>query len=393
MARLDNPHKAFSVVHVTGTKGKGSVCALVEATLHDVGFRVGRYASPHVDSICERVSLRRRNVSQDKLMSAIGRVLDVRDQASLAGTPANEATWFDVLTAAAFVLFAQERLDWVVAEVGLGGRLDSTNVLEGKVCVITNIGLEHTEVLGTTTRDIAREKAGIVKQGSWVISAVDPCTEAHEPIRTRTAELGGTLINVPVTQGTTRQNEAIARAVLDALGSIGVAAPRSRLPLAGTLLDAPLAQSVSLPGRVERLCVDVQGRAVTLLLDGAHVDIALRAVLEEAHCQPWATGPIFCLIALGSDKDPRRMLEPLRGRAEHVLFTGLESRDHWEPEQLVAIATELGLSSSFAPNSHTGLNSCLLLARQSGWVLATGSLHIVAPVRLAALALNAYSAR
>ncbi len=389
LVRLGNPHLAFAVVHVTGTKGKGSVCALVEAALHDAGFRVGRYASPHVDSICERVSLRRKPVPQDRLVEAIGRVLDVRDQTSLAGTPGSDATWFDVLTAAAFLLFARERLDWVVAEVGLGGRLDSTNVLEGKVCVVTNIGLEHTDVLGDTPSDIAREKAGIVKRGTVVVTGVEPGTEPHEIIRARTAELAGTLVDVPAMPGIAQQNEALARAVLDSLGRLGVVAPRGGLPIAGAQLDPHLVRSACLPGRMERLCVETPERAITLVLDGAHVDIALDAVLNEAQIQPWATGPVICLVALGKDKNPHRMLEMLRGRTRHVLFTQLDGRECRDPEGLVAIAAEMGFSCSAAPDAGSGLHSCLRLAREDGWVLATGSLHIVAPVRRAARELKA----
>lgn len=388
MARLGSPHRAFNVIHVTGTKGKGSVCALLEAALHSAGLRVGRYASPHVDSICERVSLRRRHVDMQKLLGTLERVLDVRDQASLAGTAASAATWFDVLTAAAFVLFAQERLDWVIAEVGLGGRLDSTNVLDGKVCVVTNIGLEHTDVLGLTIADIAREKAGIVKPGSRVVTGIAPGSEAHDILQARTLEAGATLIDAPGAAGITQCNAAIAQAVLDSMGALGIAAPRGGHLLDGSSLDPLMVRAAALPGRMEHLVAGVQGRKIPILLDGAHVDIALAAVLDEAQGQPWATGPMFALLAFGKDKHPRRMLSLLRGRARHVLFTRLEGRDCWNSEELVAIAAELGISSSAAGDPDSGLRACLRLASDAGWVLASGSLHIVAPVRRAVQAIQ-----
>lgn len=383
MERLGSPHRAFNVIHVTGTKGKGSVCALLEVALDGIGFRVGRYASPHVDSICERVSLRRRHVDMPNLLGALERVLDVRDQASLAGTDASAATWFDVLTAAAFMLFAQERLDWVIAEVGLGGRLDSTNVLDGKVCVVTNVGLEHTDVLGPTIAHIAREKAGIVKPGARVVTGIAPGSEAHDILRARALEVGAMLVNAHSAVGIAQRNAAIARAVLDSMGALGISAPRGGDLLDGSSLDPLMIRAAALPGRMEHLLVGAQGRTIPILLDGAHVDIALAAVLDEAQGKPWTTGPMFALLAFGADKHPRRMLSLIRGRARHVVFTRLEGRDCWNPEELVTIATELGISSSAAGDPDSCLRACLQLASDAGWVLASGSLHIVAPVRRA----------
>lgn len=393
MARLGNPQRAFAAIHVTGTKGKGSVCALVETALHDAGFRVGRYASPHVDSICERVSLRRKLVREDRLMEVLEQVLDVRDEATLAGTPASSSTWFDVFTAAAFVLFAHEKLDWVVVEVGLGGRLDSTNVVDGRVCVITNIGLEHTDILGTTHAEIAVEKAGILKPGCSVVTASLPGTEAGDAIRSVATTVGAEITFVPPLRGISATNLAIARAVLDSLGRIGVNAPQGGALLDGVRLSEIDALASKLPGRIERWLLPASRRTIPLLIDGAHVDIAMAAVLDEAQATGFASGPLFCLLAFGRDKQPRRMLELLRGRARHVLFTHLEGRDCWPPDALVAIGAELGISCSVARDERSGLDACTRLATDTGWVLASGSLHFVAPVRSAAQALSARRSR
>lgn len=393
MARLGNPHQAFAAIHVTGTKGKGSVCALVEVALHDAGFRVGRYASPHVDSICERVSVRRKLVREDQLMEVLEQVLDVRDEAALAGTPASSATWFDVFTAAAFVLFAREKLDWVVVEVGLGGRLDSTNVVDGKVCVITNIGLEHTDILGTTHAEIAVEKAGILKPGCSLVTTSLPGTEAGDAIRSVATNVGAEMSVVPPLRGISATNLAIAKAVLDSLGRIGVNAPQGGALLDGAQLNEIDALASKLPGRLERWLLPATRGAIPLLIDGAHVDIALAAVLDEAQAAGFASGPLFCLLAFGRDKQPRRMLNLLRGRARHVLFTHLEGRDCWPPDELVAIGAELGISCGVVGDERSGLDVCTRLAADAGWVLASGSLHLVAPVRSAAQALSARRSR
>ena len=157
-ARLGDPQKSFRSIHVAGTKGKGSVSALIEAALAHAGLRVGRYASPHVERITERVSVQGHDVDEPTLARALNRALDAYEAARKAGTPAANATWFDLLTAAAFIIFAETQREWAVIEVGLGGRLDSTNIVDGEIAVVTNIALEHTEILGNTRAAIARRE-------------------------------------------------------------------------------------------------------------------------------------------------------------------------------------------------------------------------------------------
>ena len=157
-ARLGEPEKSFRSIHVAGTKGKGSVSALIEAALVRAGVRVGRYASPHVERLTERVSLDGREIDEPTLARALDRALDAYEAARKAATPAANATWFDLLTAAAFVIFAETQREWAVVEVGLGGRLDSTNIVDGEIAIVTNIELEHTEILGQdASGDRARE--------------------------------------------------------------------------------------------------------------------------------------------------------------------------------------------------------------------------------------------
>lgn len=384
LTRIGNPHKAFNAVHVTGTKGKGSVCALLETALHRAGLKVGRYASPHILSVCERISVRGRPIPQSALDTALERVLDVRDQASLAGTAAKDATWFDVFTAAAFLHFAQMKLDWVVAEVGLGGRLDSTNVLDSRVCVITNIGLEHTDVLGDTRMKIAREKAGIIKPGSVVVTGLREDDDAHEVVASHARKQLATLVTVPAETRATQQNVALAATVLDSMGSRGVTGPLDgNRPLHHGLLDASAVRAAALPGRFELLEHRSGNKRTTILLDGAHVDIALKAVFDEVRDAPWSAAPLTVLFALGRDKNPRRMLEQLRGRAQHVVFTSLEDRTCIEPAELMEYGREAGLSCTEAVSPEEGIRECLDRAGRTCWILVTGSLYLIGPVRRA----------
>lgn len=384
VARLGSPHEAFKVVHVTGTKGKGSVCALLETALHRAGLKVGRYASPHVLSVCERISVRGRLIAQPELESTLDRVLDVRDQASLAGTAAKDATWFDVLTAAAFLHFSRVRVDWVVAEVGLGGRLDSTNVLDGRFCVITNIGLEHTDVLGDTRAKIAAEKAGIIKRGSIVVTGLEQDDDAHDVVASHAHAQQAALITIPTRPRAMQQNVAMAAAVLDSMGTRGVHGPLDgNRPLHRGLLDASAVRAAALPGRFELIEHRTGNGHTTILLDGAHVDIALKAVFEESRGAPWSNGPLTVLFALGRDKDPERMLGQLCGRAQHVVFTSVNARDGREPAELMEYGREAGLTCSEAVSPEEGIRECLGRVGRAGWILVTGSLHLIGPVRRA----------
>ena len=160
-ARLGDPQKSFRAIHVAGTKGKGSVSALIEAALAHAGLRVGRYASPHVERINERVSVHGHDVDEPTLARALDRALDAYEAARKASTAAVNATWFDLLTAAAFIIFAETQREWAVVEVGLGGRLDSTNIVDGEIAIVTNIALEHTEILGQYARgDRGQKRSG-----------------------------------------------------------------------------------------------------------------------------------------------------------------------------------------------------------------------------------------
>ena len=159
-ARLGDPQKAFRAVHVAGSKGKGSVSALIEAGLAHAGLNVGRYGSPHVERVTERVSLGATTSTTDTLAAALTEALDAYEAARRDGTAAADATWFDLLTFAAFLIFREAGVGWAVVEVGLGGRLDSTNIVDGEIAVVTNIGLEHTEILGDHPRRDRRREGG-----------------------------------------------------------------------------------------------------------------------------------------------------------------------------------------------------------------------------------------
>jgi dihydrofolate synthase / folylpolyglutamate synthase len=183
LANLGNPHQQVPVIHVAGTNGKGSVCAYLSSVLTEAGYRTGRYISPHLVDWTERICLNEQPISSEELSQLFQQV-----QAVIR--PEDEsATQFEVITAAAWLYFAQQQVDVAVVEVGLGGRLDATNVcLEPLVTIITSISREHWQQLGPTVADIAREKAGILKAGCPVVVGQLP-PDAEEVVRSRALEL------------------------------------------------------------------------------------------------------------------------------------------------------------------------------------------------------------
>jgi len=164
MGRLGNPQEAYPVIHVAGTKGKGSTAAMVASALQAAGYRVGFYTSPHLEEFCERIQINRQLISHADLVRIV-------DQVKPVVAEIEQLTTFELTTAAAFLYFAEQKVDVAVIEVGLGGRLDATNVVKPVVSVITSLSLDHTKVLGDTLAKIAFEKAGIIKPGRPVVMA------------------------------------------------------------------------------------------------------------------------------------------------------------------------------------------------------------------------------
>jgi len=162
---LGDPHKKYMTIHVAGTNGKGSVCAILSSILNEAGYRVGLYTSPHLIDYTERIRICEKDIKADEFARSMGAVKEAAERSNIKGL-----TVFELLTAAAFLIFAARKVDIAVIETGLGGRLDATNVIKPLVSIITNIDLEHTQILGKIIRKIAKEKAGIIKSGTPVVT-------------------------------------------------------------------------------------------------------------------------------------------------------------------------------------------------------------------------------
>ena len=181
LSRLGDPHETFGALHVAGTRGKGSTCALLDSALQAAGIRAGLTTSPHLLEPCERIRIAGENVHPDRLLSLVSRVRTASEGL--------DPGYFEVVTAAAFLAFAEDAVEVAVVEVGLGGRLDATNVVRPLVTAITRLGLDHADRLGTTRAAIAREKAGILKPGVAAVLAPNE-SEAVDAVLARAQELG-----------------------------------------------------------------------------------------------------------------------------------------------------------------------------------------------------------
>jgi dihydrofolate synthase/folylpolyglutamate synthase len=329
------------------------------------------------------------------LASALSRVLDVYEEAKTAATPAQDATWFDVLTAAAFLIYQEADIDVAVVEVGIGGRLDSTNVVKATVAVVTNVELEHTEILGHTREAIAREKGGILKPGAALVTSLPADDSAGVVLHELAQQMDCPVYCSPETADTTisERNVSLAGLALTCLGKQGMmCTSRSEAPgvsVGSWLLDAALVAGTKLPGRMERLdAVPSKGwqsarGTIPIILDGAHVPFNVAAVFRDLRRHPDLAGPCCVVLALGSDKNADGMMEVVKDHASVVVCTELPrpSLSH-SAEALSEKALVRGLQAVAHVDPQEALRVAMGLAFDRGrWVLVTGSLYLVGVAR------------
>ena len=366
-ALADNPQEKLRFIHVAGTNGKGSTCAMLESIYRAAGLRVGLFTSPHLVSFRERIQVSRQLISESEIVRLVAEVQPVLKQFSTDNHP----TMFEVVTVMALKFFAEQKCDLVILEAGLGGRLDATNIVTPLASVITNIALDHTEWLGDSLAKIAAEKAGIIKSGVPVVTAEEQpevlgviqktALEKNAPFtRIRNSELG---IQKPVglIGEHQKQNAALARATVEVL--------RNQIPVSKKQLQAGL-QNVSWPGRLQL----IERGGQKILLDGAH-NVAgaetLRVALEKEFA---GRRPVLIFGALADKKWPEicRVLAPL---AAKIITVSVAS-------QRTATAEDLAAGfRTHAPNlsvsAKAGLAEAIKASKDEPFVVITGSLYLV----------------
>ncbi|WP_458111133.1 Mur ligase family protein [Arthrobacter sp. R1-13] len=413
MEILGEPNKAFPIIHITGTNGKTSTARMIEAGLRAHGLSTGRYTSPHLSKVTERISIDGSPVPDDtfvRIWDEIRPYLEIVDKELVAeGQP--RLTYFECLTILGFAVFADQPVNVAVMEVGLGGITDATNVGDGQVAVITPISLDHTDLLGDTTEDIAYEKAGIIKPGGFLISAAQPvdaaqvllekAKEVQVPFRfegvefgvaSRTVAVGGQVVTI---QGLAGRYEDLLLPLHGAHqaenAAVAVAALEAFLGGGEKELDAEILQeafaSVTSPGRLE-----VVRTAPTIIVDAAHNPEGIRVSAEAIH-EAFTLTKLVVVVGVLKEKDAeeilRQLKESLGDLAAEYCFTQSNSPRAVPAEDLEELARDLGFGED---NVHVTaqLDDALEWAVEraesnddlSGGVLVTGSITLVAEARI-----------
>jgi dihydrofolate synthase/folylpolyglutamate synthase len=404
---LGSPQRAYPAIHLTGTNGKTSTARMIDSLLRAHGLHTGRYTSPHLETVRERISLDGEPISEEQLVATYR---EIEPLADLVDDRAPEPlTYFDMTTAMAYAAFADAPVDIAVVEVGLGGEEDATNVIDAGVCVILPIGLDHTEWLGDTIQDIAWAKAGIIHHGATVISALQT-EDAMRPILERSAQMGATVAREGSEFGVTYREMAVGGQMLTLQGLGGVY-DEVFLPLFGEhqaqnavcalaaveaflgagpdkQLEVDLVREgfarVDSPGRLERV-----RSAPTILLDGAHNPHGMAATVKALE-EEFSFRNLVAIVAMLGDKDAESMLDLLEPVVTHVVVTRNSSPRSMPLEELEQLAVEIFGESrvTVADTMPDAIEEAVVLAEsdsngeQSGvGVLVTGSIVTVADAR------------
>ncbi len=436
LRRLGNPQQDMPIVHVAGTKGKGSTAAMLAAVLSAAGYRTGVFSSPHLERIEERMAVDCRHCSSEELVELVELIRPAAEamdrRASAAGPDEIGPTYFELTTAMALVHFDRCKVAAAVLEVGLGGRLDSTNVCRPCVAVITNISLDHTKQLGETTASIAREKAGIIKPGVPVVSGVTQ-DEPREVVREVCRRLGCRLVELGVDfqfdyrpprhlerepdagrldfrkSSTVKPRPVVAvdsnyRLVAErsATNGRGFASSDLSLGMPGRHQAANAAVALAVAAELQRqgwtipenairagiatasvpARVEVLGRRPAIVLDSAHNPASIDALLEVLD-ESFSVSRRLLLFATTQEKDIRGMLKRLTGRFDEVIFTRYTNNPRAvPPEKLLAVAAELGRQEPIVCTEPSdAFEEVRRRAKPEDLICITGSFFIAAELR------------
>lgn len=401
LARIDNlletmgrPEEGYPLVHVAGTNGKTSTSLLATWLLVAHGLTTGTYTSPHLQKVEERLAVNGRFASREEFALAISDVAAFADILEQRGGEPH--TYFELTTAAAFAFFADQAVDAAVIEVGLGGRLDATNVVDAEVCVVTSIGVEHTEYLGEDVATIAGEKLGIVGPGSILVTGPLPpeALQAAEETARRLgiqhrqfgrdfsveeAErgVGGWMATLAGAEDTYRNVFLPLHGRYQLLNlATAIAAAEA---LMGRKLDAEAVQDASavasIPGRMEPIASNP-----LLIIDGAHNADGVLTLVESLE-EEFPTTRWQVVLGVMGDKNVAAMLDHLEPVTDGVIVTAAQSERAVKPAELGRKVAEAGLPVLVAEDLAQGLDMARAEAGPEGAVLVTGSLYLVAEVR------------
>ncbi len=402
MHLLGDPQRAYPVVHLTGTNGKTSTSRMIDTLIRAIGLRTGRFTSPHVESMTERISLDGEPLSEEAFVEAYH---DVAPFASLVDAESEHPlSFFEAVVGMAYAAFADAPVDAAIVEVGMGGSWDATNVADGRVAVITPISVDHAKYLGERPEDIAIEKAGIIKPGSTVVMAVQP-PAVEEVLLERAAEVGATVLREGVDFGVVHRLPAVGGQMLRVQG-LRAEYDELFLPLYGAHqgqnaalalaateafagdepLDAELVHQafgeVTSPGRLE-----IIRRSPTIVLDAAHNPHGATAVAEALE-DSFTFNPLVGVVGVMADKDYEGLLSAFEHVFAEVVCTQSSTPRAMPAEELAEVARGIFGADRVhvAPRLDDAIEQAATLAETggvygSGGVLVTGSVITVGEAR------------
>jgi dihydrofolate synthase/folylpolyglutamate synthase len=397
LSLVANPHKKLTAAHIAGTKGKGSTATMLARMLEANDYSVGLYTSPHVVDLHERIAINGKNISDSELLGLINRIYAPVEK--MAKDSDSTPTFFEIFTTMAFMYFVDKKVDIAVIETGLGGRLDSTNVIEPAVVGITSISIDHQNLLGNTIDSIAREKAGVIKKGIPVVTVTqDPAamkeikkaalavkaplmvtgkdidfsyrfesSREHGPhtricLTTPTSKFEH--LKVPLPGEHQALNCGLAIAMLDALKASGYKIDDNKA-IEGL-------KDIKMPGRMEIIHQDPR-----ILIDGAHNAASIKALIG-AIGQHIPYDSMVVIFGCGQDKDVRGMLEQLQYGADKVIFTRSNSPKAMYPQDLSDMYTEIcGKMCQTAMSLSEALRIAYSAISKEDLLCITGSFYLV----------------
>jgi dihydrofolate synthase/folylpolyglutamate synthase len=389
LAQVGSPHRKLRCIHIGGTNGKGSTAAMLSSILKQHGFKVGLYTSPHLVRFTERFRINDEEASSERILDVFERIRGVLDDRE-------PPTFFEVVTAMGFLYFVEEEVDWAIIEVGMGGRLDATNVIEPKVSIITNVAYDHQEYLGNTLSAIAREKAGIIKEKTPVITgARQPVvvgvlkatsSKHHAPLfrlgtdfRVRRNTEGGSFqyqglrrrwpsLEVNLIGPHQAGNAAMALAALEVLEKEG------ELAIDPAAVERGLC-NVYWPARLEVLEKDP-----LIVLDGAHNPPGAESLRDSLkNCFKYRH--LHLVIGIMADKDIRGILRRLLPLAETAIFTQPRYTRAANPENLRRLARPYIQKHYVIPDLASAIQQAKQLAGPDDLICITGSLYFAGEVK------------
>ncbi|MGO9489768.1 MAG: bifunctional folylpolyglutamate synthase/dihydrofolate synthase [Solirubrobacteraceae bacterium] len=375
MTVLGSPERAFDAIQILGTNGKSSTTRMTAAILQRHGLHTGAYLSPHLTAYRERILIDERELGPEAFSVAVARADRAAEQVNRTLAEDDHVTQFELLTAAALWQMAEQGVALAAIEAGLGGRYDATSVVQAKVTVLTNVGLEHTRWLGPTLTDIAEEKLAVVRPGATLVLGADLAAPAEAVAQRIAVERearivrAGSLpegVRLRSRGGFQRRNLALARAAAEAyLNGVGRELDEQ------AVLDA--AAAVEVPGRLQRV-----GEDPPTVLDGAHNPDAVAALVESLP-EMLGQGPLALVLGVLEDKDAAGMLRLLLPLTARAWFTAPPSERALSPAALQSLASQLGFERSVCePRPERALSAARHWAQEHGGsVLATGSVYLV----------------